>query len=191
MKICWGLSDEDYQKFLNQMFAGVPKNFSGRLLEIPVGTGVFSLPLYKNFHDAEIFCVDYSKEMLAVAKERARRINLSNVFFQRGDVASLPYPNENFDLILSINGFHVFPDKNSAYCETFRALKRGGIFCGCTYIVGQNFRTDFFVRNFCDRFSFFTPPHETLDSLEDRLKKIYARVEITNVKSFAGFVCRK
>lgn len=35
MRFFWGLSDEDYQRFLNQAFAGIPKNLSGRLLEIP------------------------------------------------------------------------------------------------------------------------------------------------------------
>ena len=45
LKIFWGLDTSNYEKFLTQAFAGLPKNFSGRLLEVPVGTGVLSLPV--------------------------------------------------------------------------------------------------------------------------------------------------
>lgn len=191
LKFFWGLSQDDYKKFLAQMFAGIPENFSGKLLEIPVGTGILSLPIYKKIPDAEIFCVDYSDKMLAVSKNHADKINLQNINFMRGDVGNLQFDDKTFDLVLSINGFHAFPEKNSAYAETFRVLKDGGIFTGCMYIVGENSRTDFFVKNFCDRFGFFTPPHETLESLRDRLEKIYREVKISHVNSFAGFVCIK
>ena len=95
LKIFWGLDAAAYQKFLAQAFAGLPKNFCGRLLEVPVGTGVLSLPVYKNFDGAEIFCVDCSEKMLEVAKTRAAEMNLLGVKFFQGDVAALPFA-ENF-----------------------------------------------------------------------------------------------
>ena len=36
----------------------------------------------------------------------------------------------SFDTVLSLNGFHAFPDKEAAYRETFRVLRPGGTFCG-------------------------------------------------------------
>jgi len=39
--------------------------------------------------------------------------------------------NASFDIVLSLNGFHAFPDKEAAYRETYCVLKPGGIFCGC------------------------------------------------------------
>lgn len=191
LKIFWGLSDDEHKKFLTQAFAGVPKNFAGKLLEIPAGTGVLSLPIYKNLPNAEIICADYSESMLTAAKVHAEKINLSNVKFIQADVAKLPFSDEIFDVILSIDGFHVFPDKTAAYNEIFRVLKFGGIFCGCMYVTGENFRTDIFVKHFCNRAGFFTPPHENILSLESRLKNFYGQVEISNVKSFAGFICKK
>ncbi len=190
MKIFWGLDAAAYQKFLAQAFAGIPKNFSGRLLEVPVGTGVLSLPIYQKL-DAEIFCVDYSDKMLDAAKVRASQMNLRGVKFLQGDVAKLPFADNFFDAVLSINGFHVFSDKNSAWAETYRVLRSGGTFSGCMYIKGENRRTDFFVENFCNRQGFFSPPHESLTSLKKILIERYARAEITNVESFAGFVCTK
>ncbi|MBQ3442933.1 MAG: class I SAM-dependent methyltransferase [Selenomonadaceae bacterium] len=191
LKTFWGLDNDAYQKFLAQAFAGLSKDFRGRLLEVPVGTGVLSLPVYKELDGAEIICFDYSDKMLDAARERANQLNLHGVKFIQGDVAQLPFEDDFFDLVLSINGFHAFSDKISAWAQTYRVLKPGGIFCGCMYVKGENSRTDIFVEQFCDRQGFFCPPHETLSSLKNFLNDIYSRAEVTNVESFAGFVCIK
>ena len=191
LKFFWRLDASAYQKFLAQAFAGVPKDFSGRLLEVPVGTGALSLPRYRELDGAEIFCVDYSDKMLTVAENRAKQLNLRGVQFIRGDVANLPFADDFFDCVLSINGFHVFPDKAAAFSETRRVLRSGGTFCGCMYVNGANRRTDFFVENFCERMKFFSPPYETPATLQDRLNQLYTRAEVTQVKSFVGFVCIK
>lgn len=43
----------------------------GRLLEVPVGTGVLTMPLYASLPKSEITCLDYSADMMANAKKRA------------------------------------------------------------------------------------------------------------------------
>lgn len=91
---------------------------------------------------ADIICLDYSAEMMEHAKRRAAALGLSKVNFQQGDVGNLPFQDETFDLVLSLNGFHAFPDKKSAYNVIFRVLKPGGNFCGCFYVQGENRRTD-------------------------------------------------
>ena len=187
----WQLSDEKYLEFINQAFAGIPKDFDGSLLEVPIGTGVLSLPVYKNLQAAEIIGVDYAQSMLNAARANAQKLNLSKIKLIQGDVGNLPFESEIFDIVLSIDGFHVFPNKSAAYNETYRVLRNGGTFCGCMYIKDQNRRTDFFVKNFCERFGYFTSPYETLESLNERLNGMYSQVEITHVESFAGFVCRK
>ena len=191
LKIFWGFSVEEYFKFLNQTFAGISKNFSGKLLEVPVGTGILSLPIYKRLTDSEIFCVDFSTAMLDTAKNYSNKISLSNVTFIQGDVGKLSFYDNFFDVVLSVNGLHAFPDKIAAHKEIFRVLKPNGIFCGSSYITGQNWRTDFFVKQFCNRVGVFTPPHENFMSLERTLKNFYKRVEISNINSFAYFKCLK
>ncbi|MBO6290767.1 MAG: class I SAM-dependent methyltransferase [Selenomonas sp.] len=191
MRWVWGISDEGYRRFLRQAFAGIPKGFAGRMLEIPVGTGVLSLPVYRSLPQADILCMDYSETMLAAARQRADGMGLANVSFLQGDVGQLPSPEGQFDLVLSLNGFHVFPDKPRAYLETRRVLKGGGIFCGCMYVRGESRGRDFFVQNFCERKGYFSPPYETKESLEKRLREGYEEVSISLVGSFAGFVCKK
>ena len=191
LKFFWGLSVEEYFKFLRKALSGVPKDFKGRLLEVPVGTGVFTLPIYEGLKESEIFCADYSTAMLNAARAHANKISLPNVTFIQGDVGKLSFSDKFFDVVLSVNGLHAFPDKNAAHKEIFRVLKPNGIFCGSCYIFGENWRTDFFVKQFCNRVGVFTPPHENISSLENKLKKNYRQVEISNVKSFACFKCLK
>ena len=191
LKIFWGLDAAAYEKFLAQAFAGLSTDFSGRLLEVPIGTGVLSLPFYQKLNAAEIFCVDLSDKMLDVAKARATQLNLRGVKFFQADVAHLPFSENFFDAVLSINGLHVFRDKISAFAEMRRVLKVCGTFSGTMYIKGLNRRTDLFVENFCEPQGFFTPPYETLTTLQKKLRELYHRVEVTHVESFAGFVCTK
>ena len=84
--------------------------------------------------------------------EKANRLVLKNVTFQQGDVGALPYETGTFDIVLSLNGFHAFPDKEAAYREIFRVLKPGGTFCGCFYVKGEHKRTDWFCRHVYEKF---------------------------------------
>ena len=140
---------------------------------------------------ADITCLDYSVDMMGQAQEKADRLHLKNVTFRQGDVGVLPYADGVFDIVLSLNGFHAFPDKEAAYREVFRVLRPGGTFCGCFYVKGEQKRTDWFVRHIYEKTGFFTPPYETAFSLKKRLEKRYATVTLGTVKSMAWFVCRK
>ena len=53
--------------------------------------------------------------------------------------------NDSFkllDTVVSMNGFHAFPDKQKAFHEIWRVLKPGGNFIACFYIRGKSQRTD-------------------------------------------------
>ena len=125
------------------------------------------------------------------AQEKADRLHLKNVTFRQGDVGELPYEDDTFDIVLALNGFHAFPDKEAAYREVFRVLRPGGTFCGCFYVRGEHKRTDWFVRHVYEKAGFFTPPYETFSSLKARLDGMYTDVDMGNLKSMAWFACRK
>lgn len=129
--------------------------------------------------------------MMAQAKEKAEHLGLKHVHFQQEDVGALPFADESFDTVVSLNGFHAFPDKEAVYREIFRALKPGGTFCGCFYIKGAFVRTDWFINHVYQPMKFFTPPYETLDSLKTRLEGQYDAMEIGHAKGIAWFIGRK
>ena len=142
----WGFDEATTAQWINGALSGVPDGFTGKLLEVPVGTGVITMPMYQKLPKAEITCLDYSPDMMKNAQRRAAAMKITNIAFVQGDVGALPFPDESFDIVLSLNGFHAFPDKEAAYRETFRVLKSGGTFCGCFYLEGGMAKTDRFVQ---------------------------------------------
>ena len=190
-RLIWNMDEEKNLRYVEQALSGVPENFSGKMLEVPVGTGVLTMPVYRELPDAEITCLDYSSDMMAAARKRAEAVGLANITFRQGDVGALPFDDGSFDLVLSLNGFHAFPDKEAAYRETFRVLKPGGVFCGCFYIRGGCSRTDWFIQHLYVPRGFFTPPFETESSLRERLKELYREVNVTSVEGIGCFRCRK
>ena len=69
---------------------------SQRLLELACGTGTHSLLLEK--HGYQIIATDYSVDMLACAREKAKMEN-SHVEFRQQDMRSLDVPEDPFDAI--------------------------------------------------------------------------------------------
>ena len=190
-RLVWNMDGEKNLSYLEKALSGVPEGFAGRLLEVPVGTGVLTMPVYRELPKADVTCLDYSEAMMASAQAKALSAGLSNVRFMQGDVGALPFEDGAFDIVLSLNGFHAFPDKEAAYRETFRVLRPGGTFCGCFYIRGGCARTDWFIKHLYQPKGFFTPPYETEDSLRARLSKLYAEAEVTRYEGIACFRCRK
>ena len=70
--------------------------------------------------------MDYSKDMIEQAEARLREYG--HIRFVQGDVGNLPMEDESFEMVLSMNGFHAFPDKKKAFSETHRVLKPNGKF---------------------------------------------------------------
>jgi len=190
-RIVWNMDGEKNAAYLEKALSGIPEDFSGKLLEVPVGTGVLTMPVYQTLPGAAITCLDYSPDMMAAAQEKAKRLGIANVTFTQGDVGALPFADESFDIVLSLNGFHAFPDKEAAYRETFRVLKKGGTFCGCFYIRDECRRTDWFIRHLYQPKGFFTAPYETQSSLRERLSQMYENAEVTAVEGIGCFCCRK
>ena len=190
-RMVWNMDEDKNLEYLTRALSGVPEDFAGKLLEVPVGTGVLTMPVYKELPEAEITCLDYSADMMDKAQKRAEAAGIRNIRFLQGDVGALPFEDESFDIVLSLNGFHAFPDKDAAYRETCRVLKKGGTFCGCFYIRGGCRRTDWFIEKLYVPRGFFTPPFETESSLRRRLKDLYSEVNVTSVEGIGCFRCRK
>ena len=122
-RLIWNMNQEKNLRYIEQALSGVPEDFAGKLLEVPVGTGILTMPVYKELPDADITCLDYSADMMGAAQKKAEAAGIKNITFRQGDVGELPFDDGSFDTVLSLNGFHAFPDKEAAYRETFRVMK--------------------------------------------------------------------
>jgi len=94
----------------------------GATLEIAIGTGR-NLPYYPEH--VHLVGIDLSPAMLALAQERARRLDRP-VDLQVGDAQALDFPDESFDTVVSTLSLCTIPDPERAVREAARVLRPGG-----------------------------------------------------------------
>ena len=170
-KLFWGNTDDT--KIAQNILNYIPDSFSGKLLDVPVGTAVFTTEKYSHLKNADITCIDYSQDMLEKARNRFYKKGLNNIKIMQGDIACLPFETESFDIVICMNGLHVFPNKEKSYSEIFRVLKKDGIFIASLYIAGELKSSDWLVKNILARKGWFSPPFDTKEEVKQRLKQKY------------------
>jgi SAM-dependent methyltransferase len=72
--------------------------------------------------------LDMTDGMLALAEENKRKAGVENVEFLRGEIESIPLPDESVDVIISNCVINLSADKDKVLRESFRVLKPGGRF---------------------------------------------------------------
>lgn len=187
IKVFWSGTDDN--EIARKILGFIPDDFSGTLLDVPVGTAVFTEKKWAKLKNAEIACLDYSADMLSQAKERLGEYK--HISFIQGDVGNLPMQDGSFDIVLSMNGFHAFPDKEKAFSETYRVLKPGGEFIACFYIKNKSKITDWLVKIILSKKGWFTPPFQTEEELKAVLDKYYTECELNTDGSIVYFRCKK
>jgi arsenite methyltransferase len=70
--------------------------------------------------------VDMTHEMLAKARENARKNGFTNVEFRLGEIEALPVADNCVDVIISNCVINLSPEKQRVFNEAFRVLKPGG-----------------------------------------------------------------
>lgn len=70
--------------------------------------------------------LDMTDEMLALARENARKAGATNVEFLKGEIESIPLPDASVDVIISNCVINLSADKDRVLAEAFRVLKPGG-----------------------------------------------------------------
>ncbi|HTU14533.1 MAG TPA: methyltransferase domain-containing protein [Solirubrobacterales bacterium] len=90
-----------------------------RVLDIGCGTGAATLFLSREFPQARVRGVDLSPRMIAEANAKIGLDPEARVAFREGDASSLPYPDQNFDLVAQTN-MPIF------FAEIDRVLRPGG-----------------------------------------------------------------
>jgi SAM-dependent methyltransferase len=89
-----------------------------RVLEVGCGSGVF-LAIAAEY-GAKVYGVDASAPLLDIARRRAPEADL-----HQGDMQSLPYEDDSFDLVAGFNAFFFADDIVAALLEAGRVAKAG------------------------------------------------------------------
>jgi|SRR5210317_120784 ubiquinone/menaquinone biosynthesis C-methylase UbiE len=125
-------------RFLNCACASEPITYQrkkvvplaeGKILEVGIGSGL-NLPFYNKSKIIEIWGIDPSEELNAMAKRVATEENI-NVKFITSGAEDIPFPDNYFDTVLITYTMCTIPSVLKANEEMRRVLKSGGkmIFC--------------------------------------------------------------
>ena len=106
-----------------------------RVLDIATGIGEPSLTAAKVVGTGgHILATDISKQMLAIAKERATLLRLQDIIeFKESDAENLDLPNSSFDAALCRWGLMLFPNPDAAIRKIYSSLVSGGRFAAAVW----------------------------------------------------------
>ena len=98
-----------------------------RILDVGCGGGATIKDMLALTRAGIVDGVDYSADCV----ETARFVNLDEIgrrcTIKQGDVARLPFTNEQYDLVTAVETLYFWPDPNAGLKEIHRVLKKGGM----------------------------------------------------------------
>ncbi len=125
---------QDFPETLLASYCGVGNPFSlgpiqpgEAVLDIGCGAGFDVFVAAKLVgSQGRVVGIDVTLRMVEKAKEHLSRLALTNVSFQIGEAEALPFPDKDFDAVISNGVLNLALDKDKAVKEIYRVLKPGG-----------------------------------------------------------------
>jgi len=108
------------------------------VLDIGAGTGLFTEMVLQKYPQAHIELVDFSFEMLEVARHRL--VSYPNISIIQADMNDMQIENDKYDAIISSLAIHHLTDNNkeSLYQQIFNGLKVGRVFIHAEQVLASN-----------------------------------------------------
>ena len=124
-----GLMSFGREKTFRQVTIKLSRLMPGdKVLEVGCGTGTLSLAAKVQVGaSGEVVGIDIAPEMVAAASRKAARKGI-DISFQEGNIESIPFPDNRFDVVMcSFMIFHMPDDvRGRGFKEIYRVLKPGG-----------------------------------------------------------------
>jgi ubiquinone/menaquinone biosynthesis C-methylase UbiE len=128
----WNLVSQGYEEVTRAFLAkysawGIERldlSDKQRVLDVACGPGTSTLLVAPTV--LHVDAIDFSEDMLHIARDNAARAGLTNVTFQYADGQALPFADASYDRALSMFGLMFFPDRTRGMRELRRVLHPGG-----------------------------------------------------------------
>jgi|AntRauTorcE11897_2_1112592.scaffolds.fasta_scaffold19833_2 tRNA (cmo5U34)-methyltransferase len=116
----------------------IKTNKKVNILDLGCGTGLELKNIFKKCPNAQIDCLDLSKEMLEVLKEKYKD-RQSQIKTITASYLDYSFKEQKYDYILSVMSFHhiLHKTKLNLYISIFKALNPDGLYIEGEYVVNQ------------------------------------------------------
>lgn len=104
------------------------------MLEFGCGTGSTALIHAPNVRS--VLAIDYSEEMIGIARGKAEKAGISNVEFKTDAIETLAADDAGFDIVLGMSILHLVDDRQQVINKVHELLRPGGYFVSSTACIG-------------------------------------------------------
>ena len=125
------IEDENSRPLFEAVFDATGVGAGTRLLDVGCGSGLACA--IAAGRGAEVSGLDASPGLLEIARERAPAAD-----FRPGDMASLPWDDDTFDVVTYMNTFFFASDRETTLGEAGRVARRGGRVAITTWTAPEN-----------------------------------------------------
>lgn len=154
-----------------------------KILDLGCGTGRHSIFLAKE--GFTVYATDISNTAIKLTENKAKSLNIENIYFQQHDMREIPFPNSFFDAIICVwTIMHgTLKDISKTINEIYRVLKPNGMLItdlnsveDATYGTGKKIEQNTFVG--VDGWEDL--PHHY--STEDEVVKLFAKFKQASIR---------
>ena len=111
-----------------ELFSQIELKNDSQVLDLGCGLGGTCRMLAEKY-DCNVHGIDYSEEHVNTAASLSKLTGFDGkTDFKQGDATELPYPSNQFDLLITQHVQMCISDKQKFYSEVKRVLKKGGLF---------------------------------------------------------------
>lgn len=116
----------DAQQRLNQWLLSQVSILDGdSVLDVGCGLGATLQALNSQLSNARLVGVNIDERQLQACRT-LQAVNGNRLQWQQADAVSLPFPDNSFDVVLSVEAMFHFSSRQAFFAEAYRVLKPGG-----------------------------------------------------------------
>lgn len=121
--------NESHAELTAWAFSQIDMKDGAIVLDVGCGGGNALKMLSRRAKNGKLYGIDYSETSVEVAaKENKEDVASGKMEIFHGSVSELPFPDDMFDTVTTVESYYFWPDLPHDFAEVRRVLKPGGIF---------------------------------------------------------------
>lgn len=157
-----------------------------QVLDIGCGGGAALKRISKRISEGHLTGVDYSKVSVRLSREtNAEDIHSGKMEILEASVEKLPFQDESFDKIITVESFYFWPDPENNLKEVLRVLKRNGSF----FLIADIYQKDDLGKETLENIKQYQLFNPTKEEFKEMFEKAgFSQVEI-HTKAGQDWIC--